>query len=209
MGSIRQSLMMAVIIGLFAIVGVGAVTTVYNVSQTTIIENERAALIKQLSALLPVNSYNNDVMNDTLEWTGSGLTAEGSITIYRFRKDGWPVAVVIPAVAPDGYNGKIKLLVAITKEGVILSVRVVDHHETPGLGDKIEIERSDWINLFKGQSLAIQPESQWRVKRDGGRFDQLTGATITPRAIVKMVKKTVIFFEAHKNELFLLKQTEG
>ena len=100
-------------------------------------------------------------------------------------------------------------MVAITKEGVILSVRVVDHHETPGLGDKIEIERSDWINLFKGQSLAIQPESQWRVKRDGGRFDQLTGATITPRAIVKMVKKTVIFFEAHKNELFLLKQTEG
>jgi len=206
---VQRSLLMALILGLFAVVGIGAVTWVYNVSKAKIIENERAALIKQLSALLPEGSYDNNIVNDTLEWTEPDLAAGGPLIIYRFRKNTLPVAVVIPTVAPDGYNGNIKLLVAITKEGVVSAVRVVAHHETPGLGDKMELERSDWIDLFKGQSLALLPGSQWRVKRDGGTFDQFTGATITPRAIVKAVKKTVIFFETYGDELFLPLQPKG
>lgn len=205
---VQRSLLMALILGLFAVVGIGAVTWVYNVSKAKIIENERAALIKQLSALLPEGSYDNDIVNDTLEWTEPDLAAGGPLIIYRFRKNTLPIAVVIPTVAPDGYNGNIKLLVAITKEGVVSAVRVVAHHETPGLGDKMELERSGWIDLFKGQSLLL-PESQWRVKRDGGTFDQFTGATITPRAIVKAVKKTVIFFETYGDELFLPLQPKG
>jgi electron transport complex protein RnfG len=194
---------MAFVLGAFAVVAIGMVTWVFNASKARIIENERVALVKQLSALLPEGSYDNDIVNDTVHWVEPDLAVGKALTIFRFRKNTRPVAVVIPAVAPGGYNGKIKLLVAINKEGVVSAVRVTSHHETPGLGDKMEIERSDWINVFKGKSFKTLPESQWKVKRDGGVFDQFTGATITPRAIVQAVKKTVVFFEANREALFL------
>jgi electron transport complex protein RnfG len=194
---------MAFVLGAFAVVAIGMVTWVFNASKARIIENERVALVKQLSALLPEGSYDNDIVNDTVHWVEPDLAVGKALTIFRFRKNTRPVAVVIPAVAPGGYNGKIKLLVAINKEGVVSAVRVTSHHETPGLGDKMEIERSDWINVFKGKSFKTLPESQWKVKRDGGVIDQFTGATITPRAIVQAVKKTVVFFEANREALFL------
>jgi Na+-translocating ferredoxin:NAD+ oxidoreductase subunit G len=198
-----RSLLMAFVLGAFAVVAIGMVTWVFNASKARIIENERVALVKQLSALLPEGSYDNYIVNDTVHWVEPDLAVGKALTIFRFRKNTRPVAVVIPAVAPGGYNGKIKLLVAINKEGVVSAVRVTSHHETPGLGDKMEIERSDWINVFKGKSFKTLPESQWKVKRDGGVIDQFTGATITPRAIVQAVKKTVVFFEANREALFL------
>jgi electron transport complex protein RnfG len=194
---------MAFVLGAFAVVAIGMVTWVFNASKARIIENERAALVKQLSELLPEGSYDNDIVNDTVHWVEPDLAVGKTLTIFRVRKNTRPVAVVIPTVAPGGYNGKIKLLVAINKEGVVSAVRVTSHHETPGLGDKMEIERSGWINVFKGKSFQALPESQWKVKRDGGVFDQFTGATITPRAIVQAVKKTVVFFEANREALFL------
>jgi len=198
-----RSLLMAFVLGAFAVVAIGMVTWVFNASKARIIENERVALVKQLSALLPEESYDNDIVNDTAHWVEPDLAAGETLTIFRFRKNTRPVAVVIPTVAPGGYNGKIKLLVAINNEGVVSAVRVTSHHETPGLGDKMEIERSGWINVFKGKSFKTLPESQWKVKRDGGAIDQFTGATITPRAIVQAVKKTVVFFEANREALFL------
>jgi len=194
---------MAFVLGAFAVVAIGMVTWVFNASKARIIENERVALVKQLSALLPEESYDNDIVNDTAHWVEPDLAVGETLTIFRFRKNTRPVAVVIPTVAPGGYNGKIKLLVAINNEGVVSAVRVTSHHETPGLGDKMEIERSGWINVFKGKSFKTLPESQWKVKRDGGAIDQFTGATITPRAIVQAVKKTVVFFEANREALFL------
>jgi electron transport complex protein RnfG len=122
--------------------------------------------------------------------------------VHRARKAGAPVAVVLAAVAPDGYNGDIKLVVGITYEGDVSGVRVIAHRETPGLGDGIEEARSDWILQFKDRSLVSPPPEGWKVKRDGGIFDQFTGATITPRAVVRAVHKCLQFYSAHQTDLY-------
>jgi electron transport complex protein RnfG len=110
---------------------------------------------------------------------------------------------VLEATAPDGYSGDIKLLVAVRADGELVGVRVLVHKETPGLGDYIDIGRSDWIKKnFDGQSLAKTPDEDWRVKKDGGHFDYMAGATITPRAVVKAVHKTLQYFAAHRATLF-------
>ena len=113
-----------------------------------------------------------------------------------------PVAVVLALIAPDGYGGPIKLLVGINADGSLAGVRVVNHHETPGLGDAIDTRRSNWILGFTGRSLGDPSPAQWAVRKDGGVFDQFTGATITPRAVVKAVKRALVYFEAHRDTLF-------
>ncbi|HEX6928013.1 MAG TPA: RnfABCDGE type electron transport complex subunit G, partial [Gammaproteobacteria bacterium] len=124
------------------------------------------------------------------------------VTVYRAYKDGEPVAALFTSVAPDGYSGPIYLLVGIHADGRIAGVRVLGHKETPGLGDPIEIERSDWITGFDGRSLGDPPPQQWDVERYGGVFDQFTGATITPRAVVRAVRNTLLYFERHREEIF-------
>ena len=109
---------------------------------------------------------------------------------------------MLETVAPDGYNGSIRLLVAINLDSTLAGVRVVQHRETPGLGDAIDAQRSDWILGFDGKSLTTPPRKDWKVKRDGGDFDQFTGATITPRAVVKAVKKALLYFQANGHGLF-------
>ena len=104
--------------------------------------------------------------------------------------------------APDGYNGDIRLLAAIDVTGTVLGVRVVSHRETPGLGDPIEVERSDWVLGFTGKSLLSPQGKSWAVKRDGGEFDQFTGATISPRAVVKAVHNTLLYFKTNQKSLF-------
>jgi electron transport complex protein RnfG len=124
------------------------------------------------------------------------------VMVYRARMDDKPVAALMIVTAPDGYNGDIKILIAIDVSGVILGVRVISHRETPGLGDPIEIERSDWILSFNDKSLINPRDEGWAVRRDGGEFDQFTGATITPRAVVKAVHNTLLYFEANNKVLF-------
>ena len=121
---------------------------------------------------------------------------------YRARYRGAPAAVVLAPVAPDGYSGKIRLIVGIQYSGVLSGVRVVSHQETPGLGDKIDVRRSDWIKSFAGLSLRDPQQADWRVRRDGGVFDQFTGATITPRAVVAAVRRSLEYFDTHKDTLF-------
>ena len=130
------------------------------------------------------------------------LGTESPAMAYRARKNDLPVAIIINAIAPDGYSGKIHLLIGIYYDGSIAGVRVVKHAETPGLGDAIEVRKSDWILNFDQRSLENPSITEWKVKRDGGYFDQMTGATITPRSIVKAVKNTLIYFRDHKEELF-------
>ena len=193
----------AVLLGLFAIAGTGLVAYTFDNTKQRIAENERAAVIKSLHALITPKEHDNDLYSDVIQVSNERLlgTAE-PINVYRARMHGQPVAAILNTVAPDGYSGSIHLLVAIRLDGSLAGVRAVKHRETPGLGDGIDIERSDWILGFNGKSLHKPEESKWRVKRDGGDFDQLTGATITPRAVVKAVKNTLDYYRANKAMLY-------
>ncbi|BCG62392.1 MAG: electron transport complex protein RnfG [Methyloprofundus sp.] len=181
-------------VGLFSFVIIGLVTLVFHGTKDKIAANKRNALLQNLQAVLPQASYDNDLANDIIQQDG--------YTIYRARKAGQPVAAVISTSTTQGYNGDIQLLIAINIKGEVMGVRVLSHQETPGLGDKIELKKSDWILGFQHKSLQHTLLSQWAVQRDGGIFEQFTGATITPRAIVNKVKTTGLFFLQHQQSIF-------
>jgi len=201
--SYRPVFISALFLLLFAVVGSGLVAFTFDSTEERIAENQRRALLNSLNELVPTDRYDNDIFSDILMVTNSELLGtEDAVPIYRARKGGWPVAAVLTPVAPDGYNGNIRLLVAINLDGTLAGVRVVQHRETPGLGDGIEASRSDWILGFDGKSLSNPGKKAWRVKRDGGQFDQFTGATITPRAVVKATRKALLYFKLRKQNLF-------
>jgi len=193
----------AVFLFLFAVIGAGLVAFTFDSTAERIADNERRALLKSLNELVPDQRYDNDIFSDVLYVRNSELLGTNEpVPVYRARKDGWPVAAVLAPVAPDGYSGSIRLLVAVNLDGTLAGVRVVQHRETPGLGDAIEADRSDWILGFSGRSLSDPVPERWKVKRDGGEFDQFTGATITPRAVGKAVKEALLYCQAHSHELF-------
>jgi len=203
----RRISITAFILFLFAAIGTVLVAYTFNSTRERIAANEREALLRKLHLLIDPKRYDNKMFNDTLQARDEILLGTPDpVTVYRARNAGKPVAVVLTPVAPDGYSGKIKLLVGINDDGTLAGVRVVSHRETPGLGDGIEEDRSDWIYGFDGKSLENPPRDRWTVKRDGGDFDQLTGATITPRAIVKAVRKCLLYFEDHREALFAVDQ---
>jgi electron transport complex protein RnfG len=191
------------ILTLFAIAGSGLVAFTYWQTADRIAQNERDALLHQLHVLVPSGDIDNDIINDTVTIQAPDLMGHAKTTlIYLGRRGGKPVAAVFSQVVPDGYSGPIKLLVAVKMDATLGGVRVVSHKETPGLGDLIEERKSDWIRGFTGKSLSNPEISHWKVKRDGGDFDQFTGATITPRSIVKAVKNTLLYFRDHGKKLF-------
>jgi electron transport complex protein RnfG len=199
----RSVLISAAFLFLFAVAGTGLVAFTHDTTAERIAENQRRALLKNLNELLPTSEYDNDIFTDILYVRDSNLLGSAEpVPVYRARKNGWPVAAVLAPVAPDGYSGNIHLLVAVRLDGSLAGVRVMSHRETPGLGDAIEAERSDWIAGFDGKSLESPDEAHWKVKRDGGDFDQFTGATITPRAVVKAVKQALLYYRAHHQSLF-------
>ena len=199
----RQSLITAAILLLFALIGTAMVAYTYDSTRERIAANERATLLRKLNRLIPPQSYDNALLQDTLQVQNETLLGTADpVTVYRARMHGKPVALVIAAVAPDGYSGAIRLLVGINVDGSLSGVRVVAHRETPGLGDGIEEDRSDWILGFTGKSLQNPTLQGWAVKKDGGVFDQLTGATITPRAVVKAVRQALLYYRDHKDALF-------
>ncbi len=163
----------------------------------------KAELLSKLNEILPQSHYDNDLLHDTTTMTDpTHLGTDKPVTLYRARKQGQPVAVLFETIAPDGYSGAIRLLIGIDAKGRTLGVRVLSHRETPGLGDKIEKSKSNWIDSFTGKTLTAQNEAQWHVKKDGGIFDQFTGATITPRAVVKAVKNALLFYQQHQQEIW-------
>ena len=199
----RQILITALLLLMFTVFGTALVAFTYNNTRSVIEANARANLLQNLHAMIPPEQHDNDLLNDSLEVIDPDLLGtDAPVTIYRARKDGQPVAIILAPVAPDGYSGNIKLLVAINADGTLIGVRVTAHRETPGLGDPIEAARSDWILKFTGRSLIDPDEKHWAVKKDGGVFDQFTGATITPRAVVKAVKKSLVYFQRHRQILF-------
>ncbi len=200
---LRNMLIGALILGLFAVAGTGLVTLTYLGTKERIAENERQALLRNLYQLVDPKELDNDLYNDVLTVHAPELLGNRNGTqVYRARLGGQPVAAVIASIAPDGYSGTIKLLVGIRYDGTLSGVRVVGHRETPGLGDRIEVERSNWILGFNGRSLQEPGSEGWKVKKDGGIFDQFTGATITPRAVVKAVYSTLRYYQQHREALF-------
>jgi electron transport complex protein RnfG len=192
----------ALTLTLFAITGSTLVAFTYQRTADRIVANERASLLRQLNALVPPESIDNDIIEDRLTVSDPDRLGDDQTRVYLGRKQGRPVAAVFTTLVPNGYSGPIKLLVAVRTDGTLGGVRVVSHRETPGLGDKIEERRSDWIDGFRDKSLSNPAASRWKVKRDGGVFDQFTGATITPRSIVEAVKKTLLYFQDEGGRLF-------
>ena len=199
---LRHMFTTATFLGLFAVIGTALVALTFVNTEQRIADNELQALLRSLHELVPPRLHDNDISADTLTIQDPELLGTSKpVTVYQARKYGQPVAVILAPTAPDGYSGDIKLLVAIDQYGLLMGVRVVNHRETPGLGDSIDSERSDWIESFNGYSYDNPGSLGWRVEKDGGIFDQFTGATITPRAVVKAVHKALEYFEAHKDTL--------
>jgi len=156
---------------------------------------EEADLKASLTQVLP-GSYDNELLKDTVTLNSE----EGEVLVYRARRVG-KVEAVVYRVTGYGYSGAIVCMMGVSREGKVLGVRVIKHAETPGLGDKIEPAKANWIFSFDGKWLGEPSVDKWAVKKDGGVFDQFAGATITPRAVVKAVKGGLVFFEANKAQL--------
>jgi len=201
---IRNMLISASLLGFFGALGTSMVLGVHEVTKEKIDANIKASLLKNLNTIIPAASYNNDLLQSTIRIPASSLLGKDKpSTVYQAKKDNTPVAVAFDITAPDGYSGDINILIAIQADGSVSGVRVISHKETPGLGDKIEVALSDWITKFNGKSLQSPSEKNWKVKKDGGIFDQFTGATITPRAIVKAVHNALQYFQGNRKLLFL------
>ncbi len=186
-----------------AIATVGVVAVVHDMARPRIEANERARRVARLSAVLGDAKYDNDLLQDVvLVRDPELLGTDESLPVYRARLAGKPVAALITAVAPDGYAGSIRLLVAVDPDGRLLGVRVLSHKETPGLGDAIDERKSDWITRFTGRSLRDPAPERWRVRKDGGDFDQFTGATVTPRAVVRAIHNALVYFDSPREALF-------
>ncbi|QDP00927.1 electron transport complex subunit RsxG [Thalassotalea sp. PS06] len=192
----------AKILAVFALVCTLMVALVDLLTAETRARQAEQQLLNTLYQVINPSRFNNDIYMacqhvEDKELLGSTQPQ----TVYTARQDNLTVAVAITSVAPDGYNGNIELLVAINKDGSLSGVRVLEHQETPGLGDKIEPRKSDWIYRFENKKMTSDKDSRWAVKKDGGMFDQFTGATITPRAVVNAVKNTMLFFEKNQTEI--------
>lgn len=198
----KQVLITAIILTLFAMVGGGLVSLTEQNTSEQIKLNEKAALLYSLNTILPAVHYDNDLTSSKITVAANVLLGtQKNSTVYIAKKQNKTNAFIFNAIAPNGYNGKIHLLIGIYSTGEIAGVRVVKHKETPGLGDGIEENRSDWILGFNQHSLTSRNKKQWKVKRDGGDFDQFTGATITPRSIVKAVHNCLLYFKQHQAKL--------
>jgi electron transport complex protein RnfG len=192
-------------LGLVAILGTTLLAGVAYVTKERIAQQERRVILEQLGQIVPTEAYDNELLLDRISFSDETYFPNGqTVTVYRARMGTEPVAVVLRFAAVNGYNGEINLLAGINADGTVNGVRVVSHKETPGLGDVIELEKSNWISGLSGRSLENPGRKGWAVKRDGGEFDQFTGATITPRAVVNAVRLALEHFELNKSQLFAM-----
>ena len=200
----RSTLQTAINLVFFAALGTAILASVFFMTHDAIVKAEEGEKLKLIMQIVPPELFDNDIVQDKLSIPANELLGTDDVTIaYRARLKGEPSAVVLSAIAPDGYGGKISLILAVRTNGELAGVRVVTHKETPGLGDYIELPKSPWIKGFDGKSLAVYKDADWKVKKDGGKFDYMAGATITPRAVVKAVHKALIYFSENKDKLFL------
>ncbi|MCG7995627.1 MAG: electron transport complex subunit RsxG [Candidatus Thiodiazotropha taylori] len=191
------------VLGTFTVIGVAMVTLVHEKTAQQIADNRLQETYRAFDRVLRGEPYDNRPLDHptqlaAVEWLNGGEP----ITIYTAKRAGQPVATLLSIDAQKGYNGSITLLLGILANGTLSGVEVVSHRETPGLGDKIESRRSDWLRQFDGRSLSSPAEDRWGVKRDGGQFDQITGATVTSRSVVMSLKQALSYLQQLRPELF-------
>ena len=202
-GALRNALRTAALLIAFTAMGTGLLAYTYTLTRDTITASEEREKLALITQTLPEKLFDNDLIADAVQLppTDELGTTEPSL-VYRATLKGEPAALVFETIAPDGYGGRIKLLVAVRANGEVSGVRVVAHNETPGLGDYIDIVKSNWIRIFEGASLTKIRADDWKVKKDGGEFAYMSGATITPRAVVKAVHKTLLYFDKESGPIF-------
>lgn len=194
----------SLLLGLFAVATALVISATFLQTRERIAQQQRIAEERALLEILPRDSHDNSLLDDTLLAPAGDdlLRLPGPRPIYRARRDGAVTALIVPVRAEDGYSGAIDMIVGVGRDGSIAGVRVLSHRETPGLGDKIEHRKSDWISDFKGRSLTNTQKPEWAVKKDGGVFDQFTGATITPRAVIHATRRALEFVAQDRAVLF-------
>jgi electron transport complex protein RnfG len=200
---VKHALKTAITMISFAIIGTALLAYIYQLTRAPIAASEAEARLALFKQVLPTNTYDNDILKTTISIPADALlgnTQPSEANIATLNQQ--PVGVILEAIAHDGYSGDIKLLIAIRVDGSISGVRVLAHKETPGLGDYIDILKNKWITLFNNKSLSKTADKLWQVKKDGGQFEYMAGATITPRAVVKAVHKALQYVEKNKQTLF-------
>lgn len=198
------------ILAAMAAICTSLVALTHRTTEARIEANERALLQASLRPALADLAFDSDLVASILEIAPPhDLPGDQPVQVYRAWSGDSPVAALFVVTAPDGFVGPIKLLVGVTVDGTITGVRVLEHRETPGIGDLIDSSRSDWIFQFDGASLAAPPRERWAIERDDGDFDQLTGASVTPRAVVKAIRETLLYFEANKEAVFAATEDSG
>ena len=204
----KMAVRTAVILFLFVVTFTGLLSGAYLWTLPTIEAAASEEKMKLINEVLPAENYDNDLLKDALQIAATpALGQDAASTAYVARKGGRTSAVVLEAIAPDGYAGKIRLLIALDADGALLGVRVTQHKETPGLGDYIEPKKDKnkerpWITQFNGLKPAATEEREWKVKKDGGRFDSVAGATVTPRAVIKAVRKAAVYVAENRETIF-------
>jgi electron transport complex protein RnfG len=185
------------------------VAITYHLTADRIAANDKALLEQSLHPALSDIFYDSGVSESRLVLSPPHeLPGSEAALIYRVYAKEKPVAALFVVTARDGFSGPIRILVGVDIEGVVTGIRILQHRETPGLGDKIDVSRSDWVHQFAGRSVGDPVLTKWAIRRDGGQFDQLTGASITPRAVIKAMRDTLVYFDAHKDEIFAAAATE-
>ncbi|ANQ22118.1 electron transport complex subunit RsxG [Vibrio natriegens] len=187
-------------LAIFACATTGLVALTQYLTEDQIKQQERKQLLSVLNQVIPETMHDN-ALTQACTMVSSPELGTHAMPAYIATKDGKPTAIAIESIAPDGYNGEIKVITGIDSEGKILGTRVLSQKETPGLGDKIDLRVSDWILSFTGKEVTEANWNSWRVRKDGGDFDQFTGATITPRAVVKVVRNTVNYVNNTRDEI--------
>lgn len=203
----RNSMLLAV----FAVCTTVLISGTYLLTKDRIAEEKRRAEERALLEIVPRHKHDNSMLDDVIPVgpTAPGLKLSSERHIYLARQGDKVVTAIIPATAPDGYTGEIDLVVGVNSDGSIAGVRVLSHRETPGLGDKVDLKKSNWVLGFDGRSLNNPGPDGWAVKKDGGVFDQFTGATITPRAVVAAVLRVLQYADANRQRLFRLPADES
>ncbi len=193
----------SILLGLFAVLTTTIIAGTYLGTRERIAEEQRKAAEKALLEIVPLDRHNNAMLDDTVavDAEASLLGLRKDADIYIARQDGVPIAVILPALARDGYSGDIQLIIGINIDGTVAGVRALAHRETPGLGDKVDLKKSPWILGFNGRSLGDPLPEKWGVEKDRGVFDQFTGATITPRAVTAAVRRALEYYAEHRNAL--------